>query len=373
MTIPEPTIPEPTTPEPTIPEPGTPGASPRSAATAPPAPSPKVPPATAPRVRITPRVGSAGSRITGLGHFRPDGVITNDDLSRIMDTDDEWIRSRVGIAERRFAGEDDSVVSMGARAGAKALAEAGLHPTDIDTIIVATCSLNSPVPHASTQIAGALGIHAPGSFDINAACAGFCYGLAAADQAVRLGASKNVLVVGSERLTDWTDPTDRATAIIFADGAGAAVVSASDAQTIGPVVWGCDESNIEAIRIDGRNGYFFQEGQTVFRWATTSIAPVAIAAAAAAGVALADIDVLVTHQANLRIIDAIAKKVIAAGARPDLKVARDIITSGNTSSASIPIALDRMRAAGEVTSGQVVLSVAFGAGLTYAGQVFLCP
>ena len=326
-----------------------------------------------PRVRINARPGPAGSRIIGLGHFRPDRVVTNDELSQIMDTNDEWIQSRVGIAERRFAGEDDSVVSMGARASAKALAEAGLQPNDIDTVIVATCSLDSPVPHAATQIAGALGIHAPGSFDINAACAGFCYGIAAADQAVRVGASKNVLVVGSEKLTDWTKSDDRATAIIFADGAGAAVVSASDEPMIGPVIWGSDENNIEAIRIEGRQGYFIQEGQTVFRWATTAIGPVAIRAAEAAGVDLADIDVLVTHQANLRIIDAIAKKIIKAGARPELKVGRDIITTGNTSSASIPIALDRMRAAGEVSSGEVVLSVAFGAGLTFASQVFICP
>ncbi len=328
---------------------------------------------TARTTRLATRPGSAGSRITGLGHFRPDRVVTNDELSQVMDTNDEWIRSRVGIGERRFAGPDDSVVSMGARASAKALAEAGLQPTDIDTVIVATCSPISPVPHAATQIAGALGIHAPGSFDINAACAGFCYGIAAADQAVRVGASRNVLVVGSERLTDWTDPTDRATAIIFADGAGAAVVSAADEPGIGPVVWGSDETNIDAIRVEGRNGHFIQEGQTVFRWATSAIAPVAIRAAEAAGVALADVDVLVTHQANLRIIDAVAKKIISAGARPELKVGRDIVTTGNTSSASIPIALDRMRAAGEVTSGEVVLSVAFGAGLTYASQVFLCP
>jgi 3-oxoacyl-[acyl-carrier-protein] synthase-3 len=307
---------------------------------------------TSPRVRITPRVGSPGSRVSGLGHFRPDRVVGNDELSQIMDTNDEWIQSRVGIAERRFAAEDDSVVSMGARASAKALAEAGLQPKDIDTVIVATCSLDSPVPHAATQIAGALGIEAPGSFDINAACAGFCYGIAAADQAVRVGASKHVLVVGSEKLTDWTKPDDRATAIIFADGAGAAVVSASDEPGIGP---------------------FNLEGQTVFRWATTKIGPVAIRAAAAAGVSLADVDVLVTHQANLRIIEAIAKKVIAAGARPDLRVGKDIVTSGNTSSASVPMALDRMRAAGQAMSGDVVLAVAFGAGLTYASQVFICP
>ena len=254
----------------------------------------------------------------------------------------------------------------------KALAEAGLQPDDIDTIIVATCSLNSPVPHAATQIAGALGIPAPGTFDLNAACAGFCYGWP--PQTRRCGrASKNVLVVGSEKLTDWTKPDDRATAIIFADGAGAAVVSACEEPGIGPVIWGSDEKNLDAIRIEGRNGHFIQEGQTVFRWATTKIGPVAIRAAEAAGVALADIDVLVTHQANLRIIDAIAKKIISSGGRPDLKVGRDIVTTGNTSSASIPVALDRMRAAGEVSSGEVVLSVAFGAGLTYASQVFICP
>jgi 3-oxoacyl-[acyl-carrier-protein] synthase-3 len=325
------------------------------------------------RVKIVNRAGSPGSKITGLGHYRPDRIVTNDELSQIMDTNDEWIRSRVGIAERRFAGVDDTVVSMGARASAKALAEAGLQPSDIDTVIVATCSLDSQVPHAATQIAGALGIHAPGSWDINAACAGFCYGIAAADQAVRVGASRNVLVVGSEKLTDWTEPTDRATAIIFADGAGAAVVSASDEPGIGPVIWGSDETNLDAIRIETRQGSFIQEGQTVFRWATTAIGPVAIKAAQAAGIDLADIDVLVTHQANLRIIDAIAKKVIAAGARPEMKVGRDIVSTGNTSSASIPIALDRMRAAGEVRSGELVLAVAFGAGLTYASQVFRCP
>lgn len=317
--------------------------------------------------------GAPGSKIIGLGHYRPDRVVTNHDLAQIMDTDDEWIRARVGIAERRFAGADESVASMGAQAGAKALAEAGLQPEQIDTVITATCSVDSPAPHASTQIAHLLGIHAPGSFDINAACAGFCYALAAADQAVRTGAAHNVLVVGSEKLTDWTKADDRATAIIFADGAGAVVVSAADEPGIGPVQWGSDENHTRTIRIEGRNGHFIQEGQTVFRWATSAIAPVAIRAARAAGLELSDIDVLVTHQANLRIIDAIAKKIVKEGAREDLKVGRDIVTTGNTSSASIPIALDRMRAAGEVRSGDVVLSVAFGAGLTYASQVFVCP
>lgn len=324
-------------------------------------------------VRIATAPTSPGARIIGLGHYRPDRVVSNDDLAQLMDTNDEWIRARVGIAERRFAAADESVASMGAQAGAKALAEAGLQPEQIDTVITATCSQDSPAPHASTQIAKLLGIHAPGTFDLNAACAGFCYAIGAADQAIRAGAAKNVLVVGSEKLTDWTKPDDRATAIIFADGAGAVVVTASDEPGIGPVQWGSDEDHTQTIRIEGRNGHFIQEGQTVFRWATTAIAPVAIRATKAAGLELSDIDVLVTHQANLRIIDAIAKKIVKEGGRPDLKVGRDIVTTGNTSSASIPVALDRMRAAGEVSSGEVVLSVAFGAGLTYASQVFICP
>ena len=182
-----------------------------------------------------------------------------------------------------------------------------------------------------------------------------------------------MLVVGSEKLTAWIDPTDRTTAIIFADGAGAAVVTGADEPAIGPVVWGSAEDHTETIGIKDRNSFIYQEGQTVFRWATTEIAPVAIRAAEAAGVPLAEIDVLACHQANLRIVDAIAKKVIAAGARPDVIVLRDIVTTGNTSSASIPIALDRMRSTGGVTSGQLVLAVGFGAGLTYAAQVFRIP
>jgi len=323
--------------------------------------------------KITLPRAPAGSRIAGMGHYRPDRVVTNEDLVQYMDTNDEWIRSRVGIAERRWAGPEETVVAMGAAAGGKALADAGVTADQVDTVIVATCTLETQIPHASTQVAAALGIHAPGSFDINAACAGFCYGLAAADHAIRTGAARTVLVVGSERLSAWTDLTDRATAIIFADGAGAAVVTAADEPGIGPVAWGSDEDNVQAIVVADRTASIVQEGQTVFRWATTQIAPVAIRAAEAAGVALADIDVLACHQANLRIVDAIAKKVVAAGARADIIVARDIVTTGNTSSASIPIALDRLRSTGEVTSGQLVLAVGFGAGLTYAAQVFRIP
>ncbi len=324
-------------------------------------------------VRIATPPTVSGTRIAGLGHYRPERVVTNDDLSQLMDTNDEWIRTRVGISERRFSGDQETVASMGAEAGKAALADAGLTAADIDTVITATCTLEAQIPHASTQVASKLGIHAPGSFDINAACAGFCYGLAVASQAVRSGNSRRVLLVGAEKLTAWIDPTDRANAIIFADGAGAAVVTASGDEQIGPVAWGCDEDQTETIHVTDRNSFIYQEGQTVFRWATTQIAPVAIRAAELAGVDLADIDVLACHQANLRIIDAVAKRLSAAGARDDLRVARDIVTTGNTSSASVPIALDRMRAAGQARSGDVVLAVGFGAGLTYAAQVFVCP
>ncbi len=315
----------------------------------------------------------AGTRIAGLGHYRPERVVTNDDLAETIDTNDEWIRSRVGIVERRYSAPTETVSSMGAIAGRAALDDAGMTAADIDTVITATCTLEAPIPHASTRIASALGIHAPGSFDVNAACAGFCYGLAVASQAIRTGNSRNVLLVGSEQLTNWIDPQDRANAIIFADGAGAAVITASDTEHIGPIAWGSDERLTETIYIPDRDSYVYQEGQAVFRWATTAIAPVAVRAAKQAGVDLTDIDILACHQANLRIVDAIAKRIVNEGAREDMRVARDIVTTGNTSSASIPIALDRMRAAGEAHTGDLVLAVGFGAGLTYAGQVFVCP
>lgn len=319
------------------------------------------------------RSGGPYTRISGLGHYRPKRVVTNADLATLFDTNDEWVKSRVGIAERRFAGDQESVAWMGAEAGRLAMADAGIAAADIDTVIVATCTLPTQIPHASTQVAGALGIQAPGSFDINAACAGFCYGLATASALIRSGDAGTVLLVGAERLTDWVDPTDRANAIIFADGAGAAVVTDSPTPDIGPVAWGCSTENTDAIYISDRESFVVQEGQTVFRWATTAIAPVAIEAACRAGVDLADIDVLAPHQANLRIVEAIAKKVISAGGRPDLAVIKDIVTTGNTSSASIPIGLDRARQAGEVKSGDLVLAVGFGAGLTYGAQVFRLP
>jgi 3-oxoacyl-[acyl-carrier-protein] synthase III len=319
---------------------------------------------------------AAGARILGLGSTQPDNVVTNDDLAQRMDTNDQWIQERVGIRSRRIATEGTLLVDMAAEAGSRAVKDAGLAPTEIDTVLVATCTMPSGIPNAAAQTADRIGIPAPGAFDLNAACAGFSYGIGMAADLVRAGSSRNVLVIGAEKLSDWLDWTDRSTAIIFADGAGAAVVGpATDEASvgIGPLTWGSAGDMAQTIHIDPEARALYQEGQAVFRWATTKIAPVALRAIELAGLTPADIDAFVPHQANLRIVEAVAKRLRAKGAREDMVVADDIVHSGNTSSASIPLALDHMRAEGRLRSGDAVLLVGFGAGLSFASQVVICP
>ncbi|MCU1653586.1 MAG: 3-oxoacyl-[acyl-carrier-protein] synthase [Pseudonocardiales bacterium] len=317
-----------------------------------------------------------GARILGWGSSQPDHIVTNDDLAKRVDTNDQWIRERVGIVSRRIADKDTLLVDMAADAGSKAIADAGLGPADVDTVLVATCTMPNPIPNAAAQVAHKIGISAPGAFDLNAACAGFCYGMGMASDLIRAGSSRNVLVIGAEKLSDWLDWDDRSTCIIFADGAGAAVLGPAETAEdigVGPLVWGSDGEMHEVIRIEQASSSIRQEGQTVFRWATTQIAPIALRAIELAGLTPADIDVFVPHQANLRIVEAVARRLRKAGAREDMRVAQDIVHSGNTSSASIPLAIDHMRAAGEISRGDVVLLVGFGAGLSYAGQVVVCP
>ncbi|WP_432851355.1 beta-ketoacyl-ACP synthase III [Amycolatopsis sp. CA-161197] len=316
--------------------------------------------------------GPASTRILGVGSHQPERVVTNDDLSQLMDTNDQWIRERVGIIERRFGNKDELLVDFAVAAGTAALEDAGVDPSEVDTVILPNCTMPSQIPNAAAQVAARIGIPSPGAFDLNAACAGFCYGLGVASDLIRAGSAKKVLVIGAEKLTDVVDPTDRANAIIFADGAGAAVVGGSDEPGIGPVVWGSAGDLVDLIYMRDEK-WIYQEGQSVFRWATTKIAPIAMRALEAAGLQPSDVDVLIPHQANLRIVESIAKKLRAAGAREDMVVADDIKYSGNTSSASIPLALDHMRKAGTAKPGDVVLAIGFGAGLSYAGQAFVCP
>jgi len=227
----------------------------------------------------------------------------------------------------------------------------------------------TPVPAAAPALAARLGINAPGAFDVNSGCSGFVYALNTASAAVRTGQARNVLVVASERFSGWLDYTDRSTCVILADGAGAAVVGASDVAGFGPVVWGSDGAQSDAVVISEDTRLFSQEGQAVYRWATSTMAPIGLAACERAGVTPDQLAAFVPHQANLRIIDAIAKRLGV----PDAIVARDIVTSGNTSAATIPLALSRMVERGEVPSGAPVLLLGFGSGLAYAGQVVLAP
>jgi 3-oxoacyl-[acyl-carrier-protein] synthase-3 len=311
----------------------------------------------------------AGTKIAGLGHYQPPTVLTNDDLVALgVDTNDEWVRSRVGIERRHFA-KEESLLDMGEAAARHALANSGVEASEIDLVILATCTNEQQIPGGSAALASRLGIHSPGAYDLNAACAGFVYGTASASNAIVAGQARNVLVVGAEKLTDYVDVFERSTGIIFADGAGAAVITPSETTGIGPVVWGSDGEHAMAIRTDPETQTLRQEGQTVFRWATSTIGPVARQACEAAGLDPAELAGFVPHQANLRIIDLIAKKLDA----PNAVIARDIVTSGNTSSASIPIAMSKMIERGELGRQEAVLIAGFGAGLTYAAQVVLTP
>ncbi|MGX7829521.1 beta-ketoacyl-ACP synthase 3 [Actinokineospora sp. 24-640] len=317
-------------------------------------------------LRWTP--GPVGAQIVGVGSYRPDRAVDSAGIAVRFGRTGEWVRERTGIVSRRVADESESAAVMAAAAGARALDHSGLAPADVDLVIVATCSADSPIPGLAAGVAVAIGAGGAAGFDLNAACAGFCYALAVAADTVRCGSARTVLVVGSERMTALVDPTDLGTSIIFGDGAGAAVVTAADEPGIGPIVWGSDGAAADLIHIP-EGGLMHMAGQSVFRWATTEIHPIALLACERAGVRPADLAAIVPHQANLRIIDALAVKIGAPGAA----VARDVVDAGNTSAASIPMAMDRLLAEGAAPPGGLALLIGFGAGLTYAAQVVRLP
>ncbi|MFF7727266.1 beta-ketoacyl-ACP synthase III [Streptomyces sp. NPDC008001] len=310
-----------------------------------------------------------GSRVLALGHYQPARVLTNDELAAMVDTSDEWIRSRVGIRTRRVAEPGETVADMATEAGGKALAHSGLAADEIDLVLVATCTADDRSPNTAARVAAALGLATPAVMDVNVVCSGFTHALASADHAIRAGAATNALVIGVEKFTSVTDWTDRTTCVLTGDGAGAAVVTASAEPGIGPVVWGSVPGMGHAVRIEGTPSRFSQEGQSVYRWATTQLPPIARRVCERAGVAPEDLAAVVLHQANLRIIEPVARKLGAVNAI----VATDVTESGNTSAASIPLALSKLVERGEIPSGAPVLLFGFGGNLSYAGQVIRCP
>ncbi len=311
---------------------------------------------------------SAG--LLGLGAHRPAVREDNTAVAARTDSSDAWIRERSGIVTRGVAGEDESVVDMAASAGAKALAAAGVDPADVDLVLLATCSMPGPLPGGSPEVAARLGATRAGGSDVGAGCAGFTYALALANDAVRAGSADTVLVVGSEKLLPMVDPYDRGTAFLFGDGAGAAVVGRTGQQGIGPVVWATDGDQHDRLVIDGSPLVLKMEGRAIYRWATTSLPDLARRACAKAGLAPEDLAAFVPHQANLRITESVVK---ALHLPPSVVVARDVVDSGNTSAASVPLALARLAEQGDVRAGDPVLLLGFGAGLTAAGQVVRCP
>jgi 3-oxoacyl-[acyl-carrier-protein] synthase-3 len=325
-------------------------------------------------------VGSAHARILGVGGYRPSRVVTNDEICERIDSSDQWIRERTGIESRRWAAPDESVIDMSLAAAGKAVAQAGITPAEVGAVIVATVTHPLQTPSAAAAVAHRLGTANAAAFDVSAACAGFCYGVSMANDMVRGGSAKYVLVIGCEKLSDFTDSYDRSTAFIFGDGAGAVVIGPSDEPGIAPTIWGSDGSEYDAITqraswIDVRDHnvdfpMLTMQGQKVFRWAVWQMAPVAAQALEAAGITADQLDAFIPHQANLRIVDAMVKTMKL----PDhVPVARDIRETGNTSAASIPLAMERMLESGEVKSGGLALLIGFGAGLVFAAQVVRLP
>jgi 3-oxoacyl-[acyl-carrier-protein] synthase-3 len=331
-------------------------------------------------VKLNPTVGAAHARILGVGGYRPSRIVTNEEICERIDSSDEWIRERSGIESRRWAAPEESVVDMCLAAAGKAIAQAGIRPEQVGAVIVATVTHPLQTPSAAADVTHRLGATDAAAFDISAACAGFCYGVTMANDMVRGGSAEHVLVIGCEKLSDFTDSYDRSTAFIFGDGAGAVVIGPSDEPGIGPTVWGSDGSQYDAITqraswIDVRDHnvefpHLTMQGQKVFRWAVWQMAPVARKALDAAGVDPEDLGAFIPHQANMRIIDAMIKTLKLPAHVP---VARDIAETGNTSAASIPLAMERMLEAGEAKSGDTALLIGFGAGLVYAAQVVVLP
>lgn len=339
------------------------------------------------------------TRILGVGAYRPDVIVTNDDVCQWIDSSDEWIRQRTGIITRHRAAADVSVIDMAEGAAREALAKAGIEASRLGAVIVSTVTHPYATPSAAASLADRIGATPAPAFDISAACAGYCYGIAQGDALVRSGAADYVLVVGAEKLSDVIDNTERTISFLLGDGAGAVVIGPSDTPGIGPSVWGSDGSKWDTIGMTrsmldlrelattGRRGSTIseeeaavtdaslwptlrQDGQSVFRWAVWEMAKVAQQALDAAGITADDLAAFIPHQANMRIIDDMAKKLKLP---ETVKIARDIADAGNTSAASIPLATHRLLQENPELSGGLALQIGFGAGLVFGAQVIVLP
>lgn len=324
--------------------------------------------------------GAQFTRILGLGAARGDLVVPNDDLVGPIDSSDEWIQQRTGIITRTRASRDVLALDLATDASREAIRRSGVNAAEIDVVIVATISNAMQTPSMSALLAERVRASPAAAYDVNAACAGFSYAVAQADALIRAGVSTYALVVGAEKLSDIVDPADRSISFLLGDGAGAVVIGPSDVPGISQTVWGSDGSKADAVGMNGTLQEFRrgevewptlrQDGQSVFRWAVWDMAKVAAQALVVAGITSDQLAAFIPHQANMRIIDELAKQLKL----PDSVVrARDIATTGNTSSASIPLAMHRLLDEHPELSGGLALQIGFGAGLVFGAQVVLLP
>ncbi|MGF0225636.1 beta-ketoacyl-ACP synthase III [Dietzia natronolimnaea] len=342
-------------------------------------------------VTIATSEGAPGTTLLGIGAYRPRRVVSNEEICETIDSTSEWIYERSGILNRHRAEPDEGIVSMSSEAAKKAVASAGIDPELVDAVIVCTSTNWTQVPHAAPQVATDLGRNGIAAFDLTAGCAGFGYGLAVATNMIRGGGARYVVVVGVEKMSDGIDYSDRNTSFIFGDGAGAVVVGPSETNDVSPVVWGSDGEKgdaisqtkdfkqyvdeVDAAAADGRaeavaQPFLSMDGSKVFRWAAVQVSKVCAQTLETAGVTAEQIQAFIPHQANGRINSAMAKHL---GLPDSVAIANDIEQTGNTSAASIPLAMEAMLRDGEAQPGQVALCIGFGAGLSYAGQVVRLP
>lgn len=319
------------------------------------------------------------ARIYSIGSATPSRVIDNEYLLQYIDSSDEWITQRTGIKERRWVAEGETIESISLEAAEVAIQRAGIERSEIGAVLLSTISHYHQTPALAPKLADKLGIPDAAAYDISAACAGFCYGLAQAEAIVRAGQAKYVLVIAAEVISELTDLNDRGTAFLFGDGAGAAIVGPSEVNGIGPVVWGSDGAQEQAIwqtadwhaAVEaGEFPKIGMDGRSVFKWATSFIARATKECLEGAGLTPDELEVFIPHQANDRITDTLLRYLKLP---EDVVVARTIRKFGNNSAATIPMAMDDLLTSGEAKSGQTALIIGFGAGLVYAGQVVTLP